>query len=32
MRLCAGFIWTDAAEQGVKRPGEMIDEMRDEMQ
>ena len=30
LRLCTGFIWTDEADQGVKRLGEMIREMRDE--
>lgn len=32
MRLCTGFTWTNAAEQGVKRLGELIEEVRDEMQ
>ncbi len=27
LRLCTGFIWSEAAEQGVKRLGEMIEEM-----
>jgi len=30
LRLCTGFLWSDVAEQGVKRLGEMIAEMRDE--
>lgn len=28
IRLCTGFIWSDKAEHGVKRLGEMIEEMR----
>ncbi len=32
LRMCTGFHWSDAAEQGVKRLGEMIEEMRDDMQ
>jgi len=32
LRLCTGFIWSEVAEQGVKRLGEMIEEMRDDMQ
>jgi DNA-binding transcriptional MocR family regulator len=28
LRLCAGFIWTDAADLAVRRLGEMIREMR----
>ena len=27
LRLCAGFLWSDEAEQGVKRLSELIDEL-----
>ena len=29
LRLCAGFIWTEKADEGVKRLGELIVEMQD---
>ena len=32
LRLCTGFAWSDTAEQGVRRLGQMIREKCDEMQ